>query len=433
MSITSEWLTLEAVNASRTGYGRIKFSKSFFHTFEVDLEEESTIEGYDEDAYHVLLKSKHLLTLFRNPDSWEYVCLRTNMSTTAQPAARFKLLVEIKTSNLIVKKYQTSYNPTVATHVDVGKVYNSDLEKRRKNSQGMFIIHCLVMELKTLKSFLDTTASGAEDFRLNVKPDKIQITAYIKHITRDKEYLKQPMSVSLDIPLTELVQTNLLDYNLMVNFLFRLKELKTFSHLINSLNTLDADYDDSLFKILFRNPGEPILFQATHKESIWVQFVYLTTFDKESDLEAKELGYLPTSAPLSPLLCDLQPFTLASSRSLNEVLHLTTNKPKSNATFNGLKRTHKIQKTSDHRMCVGGGGGGLFSHSNEMENESDVDRITHERQTTPDWGGGYESIPSTESNLNIPPPSSMDHEVNLHSEEEYGPTQNTKRPKSIFD
>lgn len=449
MSITTDSLTFKAINSPRTCYGEVKFSKDFFHEFELELEDEEAIEGYDGDAYNLLLNSKHLLTVFRHPDTWEYVCLRINMSSTAQPAARFKLLVEIKTVNLIVKKYQTSYNPTNSTVVEVGNAYDSTLNKQLRTKYGGFTIHSIVMKLEMLKTFLDTTASGTEDFRLNVKPEKIQITAYTRQITRDKEYLKQPMSVSLDIPLSELANTNL-DDSIMASFLFRLKELKTFSHLINALSTIDVNYADSTFEILIRNPGEPIVFEAKHKQLISVQFIYLTTIDKVSVEEAEELGYSPASASLSPSLFDLKPFAptshkaSVSTRSTKETLQ--KNARTVSATLNaasGSRRTHKFQKTmSDEHVRVRSSVS-VFGNDMLPENESEVDHVTHERQSTPDLGGSDSTTKERQQTAKLLGLSESQHtslkiqvankQDNLQTNEEYGPTQNNKRPKSILD
>ena len=63
------------------------------------------------------------------------------------------------------------------------------------------------------KQFLEMVPASAEDFKIEIKSDRVLFSGYTKQIIKDRDYLKQPMAVTVTISLEELTDTNLLLLN----------------------------------------------------------------------------------------------------------------------------------------------------------------------------------------------------------------------------
>ena len=60
------------------------------------------------------------------------------------------------------------------------------------------------------KQFLEMVPASAEDFKIDIKSERILFCGYTKQIIKDRDYLKQPMAVTVTISLDELTDSNLL-------------------------------------------------------------------------------------------------------------------------------------------------------------------------------------------------------------------------------
>ncbi|KAK6455188.1 uncharacterized protein RJT20DRAFT_55345 [Scheffersomyces xylosifermentans] len=319
--ITEESLSLSAVNHPKTSHGEIIFKKSFFHEYAVDFSDilpegfEPESESSEEEAeatasYSFLINSKHLATLFKNLDAndLDYICFKIYWSTKVPAAMKYKFLIEIKTKKLIIKKYQTNYQPVHRNQVKVASIYKAELHQQQEqgnsdNSDER--ISFIMIEQSIPKQFLDMIPASTEDFKIEVRNEKLSFSGYTKQILKDREYLKQPMSVTITLNLDELVNTNLStlltgDEPVKRCINFRLKDFRNFLHLISSFtvsssDTTEDDYvslnnldNNECFEILFKNPGDPVLFELQNNPHVQIQYVQITSKDESAETTSRQ-------------------------------------------------------------------------------------------------------------------------------------------------
>ena len=348
--ISQRQLSISAINGARTAHGEIMFDRDFFHDFYVDFEQVLK-DGYEAgdgtgrqhgggrdkevSTYSFLVNSKHLVTLFKTLDvnDLEYICLKVYWNETTADVMKYKLLIEIKTKKLVVKKYQTSYQPVVRNRLLVAQEYKWQL----LNGDD---ITFLKIDQAIPRQFLDMIPTAVDDFKLEVRSHKVMFSGIKKAVVKDRDYLKQPMAVTVTLGLRDLIETNLqeeIDEARRKLIGFRLRDFKTFMSLISSLGTTadenvpDYDLDEGL-SIYLKRPGDPIVFELCNIANVNIQFVQITNAGpSEEGKEIKiphhvvhEVNMAPPTAPpakrhkkmllLNPLIPSQEP-SVNSGRS----------------------------------------------------------------------------------------------------------------------
>lgn len=286
-------LCISAINGARTAHGEITFDHQFFHEYSADFSS-ITPEGYEEversecnglgsakrgPTYSFLVNSKHMVALFRMLDlsDVEYICLKVYWSRSTAPLMKYKLLIEIKTKKLVVKKYQTAYQPVMRNRLLVSQEY------KQQHSD----ITYMKIDEAIPRQFLDMVPSAADDFKLEIRGHKVMFSGLKRAIVKDRDYLRQPMAVTVTLGLKDLLETNISseESDLRRQQLeFRLRDFKTFMSLISSLSSSDGDYDsEDGLSVYLKNPGDPIVFELANISHVNIQFVQITNLveDKE--------------------------------------------------------------------------------------------------------------------------------------------------------
>lgn len=279
-SLCGNNLTLLAINSSRTTNGEIVFTSQFFRELTFSTESVSA-EGFTANeldyalsTYSFIVSSKHMVMLFKNLDSssLNYICLRVDCRSDTPPAKKYKLLVEVLTKKLIVKKFHMNYQPATG---ELNKIVSQYKDEHKSGD-----VHHFMAETAIFKLFLDMVPFATEDFSIEVKMSKILFGAYTKQVIKDREFLRQPMLVTILMATEELMDTNLGEVNVVVNF--RLKDVRNFINLCTSIKA-DAMESDLLdlephFDAYFKVNGDPIVFEyKTH--NLIVTFIQITAED----------------------------------------------------------------------------------------------------------------------------------------------------------
>ncbi|OBA21858.1 hypothetical protein METBIDRAFT_18821, partial [Metschnikowia bicuspidata var. bicuspidata NRRL YB-4993] len=197
-------LSMLAVNSSKTTHGEVHFEQGFFN--EIAFSAAGVLEdGYCRaaGAYSFVVSSKHLVMLLKNSDaaSLNYVCLQVECSTHTPAVRRYKLGVEILTKKLVLKKYQIGFQPVEVAPTDIPARYET---RARGNDVFQYLVPAA-----TFKQFLDTAHAAAEDFGVEAKAGRIAFEAYTKLVLRDRDCLKQPMLVTMQMAVADLARCNL--------------------------------------------------------------------------------------------------------------------------------------------------------------------------------------------------------------------------------
>lgn len=295
ISISAEALTLLAINSSRTTHGEIVFDRGFFHDYEFQtgsilpegfLADEN---DYAKSAFSFVVSSKHMLVLFKNLDAHNlnYICLQVNCHSNTPAMRRNKLLVEVLTKKLLVKKYQMSYLPVEHTATTVGTSYKAEVQDGRG--------HFYMMETAIMKQFFDMVPLGTEDFSIDIKTAKILFGAYTKQVVKEREYLKQPMLMTISMAVNELMDTNLGDTH--VSLSFRLKDFRNFIALCMALklDLGESEYygPDPHYEAYFKEMGDPIFFES-RTQNLVVRFIQFTADDSGVNESKKYVLPAPT-------------------------------------------------------------------------------------------------------------------------------------------
>lgn len=410
ISISAQELTLLAINSSRTTHGEITFGSGFFHDY--DFRTGSILpegflqheEDHSKSTVSFVVASKHMLVLFKNLDAHNlnYVCLQVDCNTATPPMRRNKLMVEVLTKKLLVKKYQMSYLPVDHSEPTIGTRYKADVQEGRG--------HFYMMETAIMKQFFDMVPLGTEDFSLDIKTAKILFGALTKQVVRDREYLKQPMLMTISMAVNELMDTNLDDTT--VSLSFRLKDFRNFISLCVALklDSSESEYygTDPHYEAYFKEMGDPIFFESRAQHLV-VRFIQFTA-DVSGTGEAKKY------ALQAPTI--LRPFATPSGekRRAEETGEIeSTRKRKENRAdtmHNGENR--------ENRLGIG------KSRSPEYDDFSAFDSGLFNMVTYGKRSSSPEKTPA--------PNEAEDTDYNTSdSDKNLGPTQMTNKPKSLFE
>lgn len=464
--VSAESLSLSAVNHTKTTHAEIIFQKPFFYEYSADFTD-ITHEGYDEDSvdiglssYSFLVNSRNLAILFKNMDvsDLEYICFKANWHRSAPAATRFKLLVEIRTTKLIIKKYQTSYQPVVRNKLTVSTIYKLQLllQQNRDESEPEpeDPVRFIMIEQLIPKQFLETLPSTTEDFKIEVTGSKILFTGYTKQVMKDRDYLKQPMSVTITLSLDELSHTNLIveddgERSPARNSInFGLKDFRNFINLAASFTHTSGvsgagdgndEYvnlasiggtGDAHLNVYYKRPGDPILFELRTYPHVQIEYVQITSDDslrevgtsRRSDgleLHSHVIHKVRREAILSESVVFSQPRGPPNRRSVAAPVAARNLGAKSGSATRSFTRSP------------------LASHSPMALAESYEDIVTYgDRQESPYSGPLAKKQRVQDDDATDYSHSDEDGEWNGRPQTEdaaLGPTQTGGKPKSILD
>lgn len=445
-TIKEDMLSLSSVNVSRTSHGEIIFKRSFFSLYVVDFDNIG-LEGFSKgdaatkssSSYSFIINSKHLTALFRNFDSnnMKYVKLRIHWSNYATPNLKYKLLIEILNKKLIMKKYQAGYLPITRKGVYIAKEYkDSFYEQENKSKMIGQKTHHIMIDMVIPKEFLEMVPSGAEDFKIDIKNEKVLFGGYTKEVVKDRDYIKQPMAVTITISLDELADSNLINpdespMRMLLNF--GMKDFKNFLNLAgvfaNSSTTqqFDEEYADignhsDYFHIYFRNPGDPILFDLQNNQHVDVQFIQITASDNKQIENEVEIDVQKLKRKLeleAPVIHSPTGKSVGCNVESDEYQQNSSPEPSIHFAFGKLPQNRRTVIES----------GKLTQQQNTGCIPSDVneDVITYNQGSLESTAKNDDTEYSdSEEEVNEPPLKRR-----LIDEEELGPTQ-VEKPKSIF-
>ncbi|CAD1809607.1 Rad9 family protein [Candida parapsilosis] len=447
ITIKKDRLSLSSVNASRTSHGEIIFKQSFFSHYEVDFRN-IVQDGFDKgdsgndlsSSYSFMINSKHLTALFRNFDSgnMKYVKLRIEWSDLATSNLKYKLLIEILNKKLIMKKYQAGYLPIARKGVHIAKEYkDSFYEQENCGKKSTPKTHHIMIDLVIPKEFLEMVPSGAEDFKIDIKNEKVSFGGYTKEIIKDRDYIKQPMAVTVTISLDELADSNLIHTDeppLRMLLNFGMRDFKNFLNLAGVFATsstsqqFDEEYanignNSDYFHIYFRNPGDPILFDLQNSQHVDVQFIQITACDSstkvgnEVEIDARRLKRkLELEVPVVHSVTEKQAVVNIEAE---ETQQNSSPEPSIRFAFGKLpcNRNDKVEISTLTQQQTRG----------RMNSEMSEDVITYNQGSLGTARNDDTEYSDSEEETNEPP---LKRRL-IEDEEELGPTQ-VEKPKSIF-
>lgn len=502
--ISPDSLSISAVNNAKTSHAEIFFKKSFFYDYFVDFTNiipegfdngiESGIDSELDDSklsYSFVINSKHMAILFKNLDAVDidYICFKIHWSRDTQINMKYKLLIEIKTRKLIIKKYQTSFQPVFKNQLNVSSVYKRELynqqhREKSKEEPERDRINYIMIEQIIPKQFLDMIPASTEDFKIEIKNEKFLLSGYTKQVQKDREYLKQQMSVTIALTLEDLLNTNISaeanneQGRKCINF--RLRDFRNFMNLITSISmpiNTDSNNDEYLnlnnmismsnedyFEIFFKNPGDPILFELQNNPHILIQYVQITNDDEYDLPENSKVNINGANNPQSKLA--LQPHVIHKVLSDSDNISTDTRFSKSNKTQKAKTSIPlKMGKsplnpeysppTNELFVPETESQTAAFDYSSNYENEelitygkrmSQGETQTNKRQKVEERNGiGILNIDMHKLNSMIDgkEKAQTDKRIIINEDTDYesdekqevtlGPTQGADRPKSIFD
>lgn len=408
-------LILLAVNSSRTTNGEIVFTTQFFRELTFSTEG-ITHEGLDADEvdfalskYSFVVSSRHMVMLFKNIDSsnLNYICLRVECRSDTPMARKYKLMVEVLTKKLIVKKFHMNYQPVTGDLNEIVSKYKSEYEEG--------YVHHFLAETATFKLFLDMVSVATEDFSIEAKQSKIVFGAYTKQILKDREFLKQPMLVTILMSTEELMDTNLGDVDVVVNF--RLKDIRNFITLCTGLKSDTSDAEvlglEPNFDAYFKQNGDPIVFEYKNSDLI-ATFIQITAEDPAKP-ELKSDGKSAYALP---------------APNVQKIVDSTGSRYGSD--ISGVSNTSRRVILKSNTLDLGNPQPSVFQ-SNRTEEPEDFDSFRYSNSPQTVTYGKRASTPINESAKR----SRADTDYSTSDEEapgEFGPTQHdTYKPQSLFD
>ncbi|KAG7831557.1 hypothetical protein KL920_001077 [Ogataea angusta] len=247
-------LLLTAVNINKTSSLTCTFRQEFFHTF--------TIEGdlpvvNNTQTFSFLINSKTMNVCFKdceNTESLKMLLIHENVPDSSQIFSN-KLFVEAMRTNGVTKNYSLTFRPGYTSDdLKISRVYARLVRTQDQEDR----VHHLVMDIRILKKFLSMFGQGLEDFRLEVYPSARKM---LLHGFNRKELLSQknaslatqPMSLSMQLSLNDLVDENTLPGDEKHTIAFRLRDFRTFVQL--------AGAESGECSIKFSYEGSPIVFE----------------------------------------------------------------------------------------------------------------------------------------------------------------------------
>lgn len=460
-SVHRDVLTLLAVNGARITHGQVTFKKSFFYEYTTNFEDVME-EGFHREvpSYSFLVNSGHLAVLFKNlgVSDLNYICFKINWGNRCPTSMRFKLLIEIRTKRQIIKKYQTSYQPIVVSEVDIIAKYKAELAGQQQ--QSVISLENINEKIKYLvisqiipKQFLDMVPTTTEDFKIDINNGKISFSGYTRQVMKDREYLKQPMAMTITLRLDELVNSNVIcsDPNdfITTSINFRLKDFKNFITFISSFNytypknaveledyiELNSPPEEASFEVFFRDKGDPVLFELLNNSPhVVVQYIQITGDD---GLEVGDETALRRPRSLLPVHTVSKTGESSSEQSEEVVVEKPRRRYQHTGKYIPSKsRNSLIDNLSRHQ-----------DHSFRFNNDSQLreSQLTHSPESNDGEVIGYSERRTEERNAKRHKPQvEYDHDTDYLEESErenqqkngngaLGPTQVDDRVKSIFN
>lgn len=445
-SISPENLSISAVNGAKTSHADVEFHPSFFRDYSVSLDD-VVDDIQDLHLYSFIVNAKHIATIFKNVDSTDssYICMKIQGSKSAPSITQYKLLIEIETKNLLVKKHHVSYQPVLQSQNDIPKFYREKWTQQsadRIDNRDPNKVNYMMIEQLVLRQFVDTVPLSTEDFKIDLKNDKILFSGYTKLILKEIDYLKQPMSVTITLDLEELISSNFVatqnDPLQRRTIDFRLRDFKNFMNLIATVRVEIGDDEMASFKdnsdcfeILFRQPGDPVLFELINEKYVTVRFIQMTSLiidntennipkSAQLQLSSHQLAHISESRQITPVPIAInvdrshhdRPFELPPTGKLGRPLN------------QGAKLVRKT---------------GSVSPARDSHGHSEQDFITY--GSTDMTGLGPEVEPATKRRRasDATDYSDSDNDAARSKSiptvvpDSFGPTQLHERPKSIFE
>lgn len=393
LSFTENELYILAVNAVKTGNGEVSFRSSFFRDYTFNTHDILS-DGHHQPSrnYSFVVSAKLMAMLFRGLDSnaVNYVHFGVECSESTPSSRRYKLNVEIFTKKQVLKKYQIGYLPVVFIPTDVPARYYQLHEKNRINQFSL--------EAPTYKLFIDMVPTASDDFKIEAKLKKLTFLASPPLTAKETDYLKQPMLISVQMSVDDLVLTTLGDTTVAVNF--RLKDFRNYINLITAFKRdvrLSTEYtsENPTIDAYFSEPGEPILFTYRDTE-VTVSLIQITANDNDPGKQER------------------------SSRLLIKAPVL-----QKSATFDSITESTASVRSSTSEILLRSRRSEEFNSHNGEFDEEPVRLITY-GQLSPSRG--------TKRPLEqIDVPEENDGEADEDGMVEFGPTQVSRKPKSLFD
>jgi DNA damage checkpoint protein len=289
-------------------------------------------------------------------------------------------------------------------------------------------VNYIMIDQSIPKNFLDMVPSSTEDFKIEFKGEKLTFAGYTKQVVKDKEYLKQPMSVSIVMSLHDLFSSNLIpsprstqsaDPPRRQSINFRIKEFRNFINICNSVD------NDTPFDIYFKNPGDPIVFEFSH-QNILIQYIQITADDDKSSSHGNSSTLGSTVLSLDELTSrklsmKLQKRQRSENRSIlakaipdSGIQTQTPNSVRGNRSETPVNNPTPSSEAGDDFVTYGREHTPQeIDHSNKRQKTSDFSILPNDKINDPDTEYSESSEEIDEAML--------------------GPTQMNNKPKSIFD
>ncbi|CAK9437991.1 uncharacterized protein LODBEIA_P23620 [Lodderomyces beijingensis] len=475
-TVTRDAISLSAINVSRTSHGEVVFRKSFFSKLEVDFKNVIS-DGYNgsnaknEPSYSFLINSKHLTTVFRNLDSngMKYIILQVNWRADAPRAAKYKLRIEIKNKKMIIKKYQTGYIPITRKEINIASAYKDDFctQVGGKLNDRNRVSHIMI-DLVIPRQFLEMVPTLAENFKIDIKNEKVSFGGYTKSVMKDRDYIKQPMAVTVTISLDELADSNLLPTGegegddeqqqqqepMRKTINFGMRDFRNFLNLVSFFTSSSAtffveQFDDDVanlgnpneyFHMYFREAGDPILFDFQSSQHVEVQFIQITAGDK-TVMDGEEIEATKFKSKLAleaPTVHRIEP-SEEEQAGANELephtgqeqdLNIGNNSRSASASPQSMRpfAFGRLRNDRSQNLPKATLASRLDSANDSMSNSDQRDEIItyDQNQHNNNLAGEDTEYSDSEEDISMPPLKRK-----LVEPEEYGPTQ-VDKAKSIF-
>lgn len=268
-TISPDNLVISGVNSTNTLFSEMVFNKQFFQEYQVDFKD-SISKGYDrsKQTYSFVISKSPLSLLFKNFDINSLINLKMMFNND------FKLFIVVK-RNLIVKKYQLNYQPIVSdSSLNHSEQYMEKYKVQDQLSLSDSSMKYIMIDQIILKDFIDMIPLSTEEFKLELRNNRLLLNAFTKAVVKKNQYLKQPMSSTISVSIDELIESNIpQEYTQFINF--KLKNLKIFINLISLVHFEKYDKNE-FFEIYFKDSGDPILFHLGNNQLVEVNFLQLT-------------------------------------------------------------------------------------------------------------------------------------------------------------
>lgn len=261
VELSSNGVVLLALNQSRVAQASIQFAKDFFDKLFV----------YNKrHAIRFLLVANHFSTLFKTSNARNMDGLRLQVPLFEGQ----QILIAVKLNEKILKKYSATFR-VIHLESDTMASRYKDLYKEQQgivNLSDEIRIKLMSIDIRILKGFLATVPTATEELMIEVLLERVSFTGFSRSALKDDDYLRQPMAVSVGLPIQDLTVCNVAPLNITeahdytIKFSVGMKEFRLFIDLVTSLqNPMLEDFEDlsagKLINIWFKTPADPVVFE----------------------------------------------------------------------------------------------------------------------------------------------------------------------------